>query len=560
MKFCWIEPGPHLGLGNLHEEWLLPTELFSSCSETLPRLEAERLKILEDSTKKPRAPHNTSNNAASTSGIRPVRTSSLMVEEACKHGSLSSSDDDDPGPGPAKYEPIVITSTEELSLSVGSDWDQEPVVEVAPSVPSDLAISSPFSQQPDVGPRFSEGGQSPGSVLSDGKTLAGLLVAQSETTYDENMEVDEPSLSPRVYSEPDGPMNTRIKVITGPARKQQKPEQPTYTLKVVKVNVPKLELDPSFWELGGTVDVTPVSGKQLARSLPVSPPPSPIGTPQEQPAQPQGKKSSKNLSLDELLHRKAAANGRQHPTNQDVTTSMANRVFDVSFHENCTTPGRDVGHTPGWLFNWHSSILLNIEAWMWARLMARTAVDRVTHVDASYLQATWWRTEPTESLVLIVQNRYCGLPGSVSSTVSTQLNPDLRTRMEVDPFFAPWFASNWRLQTLKKLDSGDLVLTRDLADKLDLPLDTVTRWITMEMVHNGLLMADVSRAKCKLNLACMNLLHTAENIPKMVSYIQYSPCTTFRRKFLDSIFSIACSSTLVQPFVTTNISFLPFPG
>ena len=216
-------------------------------------------------------------------------------------------------------------------------------------------------------------------------------------------------------------------------------------------------------------------------------------------------------AIEAALRASANYAGRVFFNNSDVTVAMASSVFSTSWHPSVTTP--EASELGPYLWHWHSTCLKYIEAEIWDRITSNTAVDPVTFVDLAFVQDTWWASDPSDGVRMLIHCRY------KTAYHPKDLDPFVRAKFSLDPLFAGWFAVNWRYGTLRRLKRG-LPLSDIEFEKLSVPLDALVLWITFEMVHNNLLMADVARATLGAGmLVSTNVVLPEENLPNLGSYL-----------------------------------------
>ena len=148
---------------------------------------------------------------------------------------------------------------------------------------------------------------------------------------------------------------------------------------------------------------------------------------------------SRRATIRKLLVAEAARNGRNNPSNSDVTVEILKKVISVAKPSDYGPPAfKD--STVDHLIEFYSRMLGQVEAWMERHLLENRQMAAPTLYVASWLLPSWWWCTPTSNLKSLIRTRYHGLPtgSGIIKWKSIEVDPEAMNRSRLDPFFACW--------------------------------------------------------------------------------------------------------------------------
>ena len=195
----------------------------------------------------------------------------------------------------------------------------------------------------------------------------------------------------------------------------------------------------------------------------------------------------------------AQSKGLLFPDTGHVTPQMAGKVIDFSRPKDCTTPKvtRDDRQNTEEALAWYKALLALLEWELQAQAKDLTGPPKPALFKTDVAQTAWWADRIPPRALELISARYDSAPHAVylTSNEAKRAYEKYETKNVLyDPFLAPFWALNWRMEKLQAMCAGQGhdVTDNDL-QKLNVPLEPFIYWIALEMRHNLLLMAESNR-------------------------------------------------------------------
>ena len=211
-----------------------------------------------------------------------------------------------------------------------------------------------------------------------------------------------------------------------------------------------------------------------------------------------GKRGAPAQTIKQQLQAYAEKRRRTHVLNSDVTIDMAGQIIDIRKPEGCTLPELRLNDLHRQL-TWHYQLLNQVEAWMEyvLSLGIPCPIPPPPLFRTEWMVESWWWCAPTSRLMKIIALRYGAMPitTDLADWMNTQVSPAALNRARLDPFFAPWWAVNWRTRAILQIMHGAFTMTGHCSERLLVPLDSLVSWINREIEQNNLLIGEVTRVE-----------------------------------------------------------------